>query len=132
MYYQIAHWALTYGILVGGCFAFLTWFAKNNYNLNTLLQKLGFIQILVGIFCFIGGILAFFYPLGTEAFTGDLIPAVIAIVLGFMLAMTYMKPKPEFLNQINQIITPYQVPLGIIAIGAAIVHYFFWGTKNFF
>lgn len=130
--YKIAYWALTYGILIGGCFAVATWVAKNNYNLTTWLQKLAPVQMLVGVFCFVGGILALFYPLGTEIIVGDLIPAGIAIVLGFMLAMTYTQQKPEFLNQINQKLLPYQVPLGIIAIGAAIIHHFFWGTQNFF
>lgn len=130
--YKVAYWALTYGILIGGAFTAATWMARTNFNVSNLLQKLAPVQLLVGIFCFIGGILGMFYPLGTEIIIGDLIPAGVAILLGFSLAVTYMQQKPEFLNQINQKIIPYHVPLGILAIATAIVHYFFWGTKNFF
>ncbi|MBI3019531.1 MAG: hypothetical protein HYY61_06560 [Deltaproteobacteria bacterium] len=127
---KIAFWALTYGILLGGCFAFLTWF--NHPTVNNWLQKLSIVQLLTGLFCFIGGIVGLFYPLGEQMFTGDLIPAMVAIILGFTLSMTFIKTKPEFLHQLNQKIVPYQVWVGIIAIAAGIVHYFFWGTKNFF
>lgn len=130
--YNIAFWALTYGILVGGCFAFFSWFSTKNDTLHNLFNTLAPLQILVGIFCFVGGILAIYNPVGEPMFTGDLIPAVIAIVLGFMLTMTYMKTKPAFLDNLNQKLLPYQAPLGILAIGAALVHYFLWGAKNFF
>ncbi|HBQ20673.1 MAG: hypothetical protein A2Z91_06730 [Deltaproteobacteria bacterium GWA2_38_16] len=129
--YKIAFWALTYGILVGGCFTLFAWFAQTNDTFKTWYYKLAPIQTLVGIFCFVGGILGLFYPIGEEMITGDLIPAVIAILLGFMYIFAYFK-QPAFLNQIYQKLTPYQVPFGIIAIGAALVHYFIWGTKTYF
>ncbi|MBI3017983.1 MAG: hypothetical protein HYY62_08365 [Deltaproteobacteria bacterium] len=80
---QIAFWALTYGILLGGCFVFLTWF--NHPTVNNFLQKLSIVQLLTGLFCFLGGIVGLFYPLGEQMFTADLIPAVVAIILGFTL-----------------------------------------------
>ncbi|OGQ17676.1 MAG: hypothetical protein A3B70_08120 [Deltaproteobacteria bacterium RIFCSPHIGHO2_02_FULL_40_11] len=130
--YKITFWAMTYGITIGGFLTFFAWYATNHPTYKEWLYKLAPIQVLIGLFCLVGGALALFYPLGTEQFIGDLIPGATALIIGFWLSMTYMKPKLPILYDMSQKLTPYQLPLGLLAIGAAVVHYFFWGTKNFF
>ena len=130
--YQITFWALTLGCLIGGFMATMNWFGGKIPILNQIYQILTPFQTLIGFITLIGGVLALFYPTGPEMFTGDLIPAVIAILLGFCIGIGYMKTKPEFLNYLYNMIKPFQVPLGSLAIAAAIVHWFFMGTEPFF
>jgi hypothetical protein len=130
--YKITFYAMSYGVGFAGLFALLGWWANTHPQWNTWLQKLAPIQILLGFFCFVGGGLALFYPLGTEQFIGDLIPGGMALILGFWLAFHYMKPEIPILTGLSHRLTPYQLPLGVLAVGAAVMHHFFWGTKNFF
>ncbi|MBI4040826.1 MAG: hypothetical protein HY390_03045 [Deltaproteobacteria bacterium] len=130
--YKITFWAMTYGVGLAGIFAVWSWYAIHHYEHRNLLNKMAPVQILLGIFCFVGGALALFYPLGTEQFVGDLIPGMAALLIGFWLAFSNVKPQVPVLYQISQKMTPLQLPLGILAIASALVHYFLWGTKNFF
>jgi len=130
--YQITFWALTIGCLLGGFMASMSWLGPKMPFLQGIHNKMIPFQTLIGIVCLAGGILALFFPLGPEMMTGDIIPAVLAILLGFTLAVSYMQGAPGFLKSINNVIRPYQVPLGILAIAAGVIHWFFMGSAPYF
>jgi hypothetical protein len=132
MMYTITFWALTLGCALGGFMVSMTWLGTKLPFLNPLHNMLKPFQTVIGFICCAAGVLAFFYPKGPEMLTGDLIPAVLALCLGFILAISYMPNRPQFVNTLNNMIRPLHVPIGIIAIIAAFVHWSFRGNAPFF
>jgi hypothetical protein len=130
--YQLTFWLLTLGCLFGGFMAAWSWFAPKFPALNKFHDKIAPFQKWIGLATLLGGILALFYPLGAELIIGDLLPSFAAISVGFVLAVAYIQNKPQFVNNLYNSISPYRVPLGLIAIAAGILHWFFVGTHPFF
>ena len=130
--YAITFWALTIGCLLGGFMCAMAWLGPKMPFLQGIYHKLMPFQTLIGFITLAGGVLALFFPMGPAMMTGDIVPAGVAIILGFTLAITYLHGAPQFLNNINNFIKPFQVPLGIIAIAAAIIHWFFMGNQLYF
>ena len=63
---------------------------------------------------------------------GDLIPAVLSILISFYLFCSYQTEKngvvPGFLEKINSLIVKYKSILGIVSITVSLLHFFFPGV----
>ena len=128
--YGFTSWALALGCLMGGYMASMNWLGTKFPVLNTLNQKLTPFRTFIGIICLGGGILALFFPLGPGIIIiGDLIPAVAAILLGIFFVTDFMPGIVKNFN--NSFIQPFHVPLGIVAMAVAVLHWFKGGNALF-
>jgi hypothetical protein len=79
------------------------------------------------------GILKIFVraPFDTVPVAGDLLPALVGIAAGLaLIADPYAaeRPESEEAEKIRKVTRFYRVPLGVLAIGAALVHFFVPGA----
>lgn len=97
-------------------------------------------QIILGLWCLFAGVYKLVMPDWPKTmFVGDLIPAAASLCIGLLLAMVFFKQQKNLpqdkIELLNQKLTAYQFPIGVIAIAAGIIHTFFWmtlGSQAFF
>jgi energy-converting hydrogenase Eha subunit C len=85
---------------------------------------IGFLSLIVGIIKLIVRA-----PFDTVAVAGDLLPAIVGIVIGLALLMDFFKQRvsapQEVIEKAEQIAVTYRVPLGVLGILTAIAHFLF-------
>ncbi len=98
--------------------------------LNALFGKrsakitVGFLSLIVGIVKLIVRA-----PFDTVAVAGDLLPALVGILIGLALLVDFFKQRvsapQEIIDQAEKIAMTYRVPLGVLGILTAIAHFLF-------
>ncbi|OHD55911.1 MAG: hypothetical protein A2014_00670 [Spirochaetes bacterium GWF1_49_6] len=120
-------------LFAGGVLALSTFIAKKNPKAGELVEKLVPFQTYIGIGLFIWGVIDLirFLIFSTGVFAYNfwagllfVIAIIDEIVLGVVLAMNFLKGRKELpaekMEKLDKILTPFQIPLGFIAVGLSI------------
>ena len=92
------------------------------------------IQIIVGFSSLIVGVVKFFVraPWDTIAVVGDLLPALVGIGVGLALLTDFFREKAgessEVVEKASTLTKVYHIPLGIVGLITAILHFLFPAT----
>ncbi len=105
-----------------GLSSFKSFFEKRGTRIT-----LGSLALIVGIFKLIVKPVGWAVP-----FVGDMLPAFTGIAVGFVLLLDFFKEKSETgkdkLEKVEKTVMTYRVPLGILSVVVAIVHFLIPGA----
>jgi hypothetical protein len=123
--------------LIGGFISVLPLFTEKYPRLEAFDARITPYKIIVGLAVLIIGVIRFIVPFhrsGRYPFIpvfGDLIPAVLAILLGILVSIEFLEGvkgfKGAFSARLKETLHKYQYPIGFCGIVFGILHWFlFW------
>jgi hypothetical protein len=128
LYFFTAYYLINTGFLF---FLPLMIKTKKDYDvIKSYLYKKA-LQFLLGIAGIIVGILRLIFPHDAPIILGDLIPAILSIVVGLTFLLGHIRftigLSQQQMQEGKEILASLQIPIGIIAFTAGILHVFLCG-----
>jgi hypothetical protein len=127
--------------LIGGFISVLPLFTEKYQRLDAFDRTLTPYKIIIGLAILIIGVIRFIIPFhGSGRYPlvpifGDLIPSVLAMLLGVLVSMEFLESvkgfKGEFTARLKETLHRYQYPIGFGGIVFGILHWFLFRVVIF-